>query len=72
MPITFLYSRYISLYILLLLLVTSPLPSHNIPPAPPQGGSCREVSIRVEYWILECVENQCSSSTFSNSPLEGG
>ena len=35
MPITFLYSRYISLYILLPPLVTSSLPSHNIPPAPP-------------------------------------
>ena len=31
MPITFLYSRYISLYILLPPLVTSSLPSHNIP-----------------------------------------
>ena len=27
------------------------------------------VSIRVEYWIFEYIENQYGSSTFSNSPL---
>ena len=53
-------------------LITFSLPSRNIPPAPPQGGSCRMVSIREEYWMLEYAENQYGSSIFSNSPLEGG